>query len=91
MFVLLSEAVMSESTYLMICALLTPIILWPAAFWLWMLLDCIKNEPPGSRDKAAWIFMFLLLGIFGAFAYDISRRKKRIRRETQAGQDCLEE
>ena len=49
------------------------------AFWLWMLLDCIKNELPGSRQRLAWAIFIGVFGVFGAFCYNIGRRKTRIR------------
>jgi hypothetical protein len=48
------------------------------AFWLWMLFDCLKNEAPGSSQKTAWALVIFFFGIFGAFVYNVGRRKKRI-------------
>jgi hypothetical protein len=48
-------------------------------FWLWMLVDCIRNELPGSRKKLAWTVFIAVFGVFGAFCYNVGRRKKRIR------------
>jgi Phospholipase_D-nuclease N-terminal len=49
------------------------------AFWLWMLIDCIRNELPGSRKKLAWGVFIAVFGVFGAFCYNVGRRKSRIR------------
>jgi drug/metabolite transporter (DMT)-like permease len=49
------------------------------AFWIWMLWDCIKNELPGSRQRLAWVIFIGVFGVFGAFCYNIGRRKTRIR------------
>jgi hypothetical protein len=49
------------------------------SFWLWMLWDCIKNEMPGSRERLAWAIFIGIYGVFGAFCYNVGRRKKRIR------------
>jgi hypothetical protein len=49
------------------------------AFWIWMLSDCIRNELPGSRQRLAWAIFIGVFGVFGAFCYNIGRRKTRIR------------
>ena len=59
--------------YLVFCLLL------PVVFWLWMLRDCIKNEPPEGRERLKWIVFITVFGIFGALVYNVGRRKKRIR------------
>ena len=48
-------------------------------FWIWMLWDSIKNELPGSRQRLAWAIFIGVFGVFGAFCYNIGRRKTRIR------------
>ncbi len=49
------------------------------AFWIWMLVDCIMNEPSGSNEKVLWAVLIVVLGCFGAAAYFIFRRGARIR------------
>lgn len=53
--------------------------LFTLAFWTWMLVDCIKNELPGSREKIMWVVLIVFFGLIGAFAYNVGRRKQRIR------------
>jgi hypothetical protein len=48
-------------------------------FWVWTLVDCIRNEVPGSRQKVGWIIAIVFVGPFAAFAYNIGRRKQRKR------------
>jgi hypothetical protein len=48
-------------------------------FWLWMLFDCLKYELPGSSQKIVWTIFIIVFGVFGAFAYNVSRRKQRIK------------
>jgi drug/metabolite transporter (DMT)-like permease len=55
------------------------VMLLSFAFWIWMLSDCIKNELPGSRQRLAWAIFIGVFGVFGAFCYNIGRRKSRIR------------
>ncbi len=47
------------------------------AFWIWMLRDCLRNELPGSREKRTRTVFIVLFGVFGAFAYNVGRRKTR--------------
>ena len=49
------------------------------AFWGWMLTDCLRNEPPGSKEKIFWAILIFVTGLPGAFIYNIGRRRKRIR------------
>jgi uncharacterized RDD family membrane protein YckC len=48
-------------------------------FWIWMLVDAIRNEPPGSNERFLWPLAILLFGPITAFIYNISRRKQRIK------------
>lgn len=44
-------------------------------FWVWMLIDCIMNEP----DRHIWIWVLLIANIPGAIVYFIVRRPLAIR------------
>ena len=46
------------------------------AFWLWMLIDCLRNEPDGS-SKIAWLLVILLAGAVGAPLYFFVRKLGR--------------
>lgn len=48
-------------------------------FWLWMLIDCIKNEPSSGNDKIIWVIVIVVLQFFGALLYYFIRRGQRIR------------
>ena len=54
-------------------------VVWYVVFWIWMLVDCIRNEPAGSSERITWIMILLVIGPVGAMAYHLSRRKERIR------------
>jgi len=47
-------------------------------FWIWMLVDCIKNEPEEGNDKIIWILVIALTGWIGALIYLFARRPTRI-------------
>ena len=48
-------------------------------FWIWALVDCIKNEPSQGNDKIIWVLVILLLQWIGALVYVVVRRPQRIR------------
>lgn len=48
------------------------------AFWVWMLVDCLKNEADGST-KVAWTIVIALAGAIGAPLYYFLRRLPRRR------------
>ncbi|MGH2479425.1 MAG: PLDc N-terminal domain-containing protein [Ktedonobacteraceae bacterium] len=50
------------------------------AFWIWMLVDCLQNEPSEGNDKIAWLLVIILTSGLGALIYFILRRPERIRR-----------
>ena len=43
-------------------------------FWLWMLIDAIKNQ---KENKFMWILLILLLNALGAIVYYLSQKRKR--------------
>lgn len=49
------------------------------AFWVWLLVDCIKNEPAEGNDRVVWVIVIALLGWLGALIYLLARRPTRIR------------
>ena len=48
------------------------------AIWVWMLIDCITNEPSEGNDKVIWLLIILLLHGLGAVLYYFIRRPQRI-------------
>ncbi|GCF09859.1 PLD nuclease N-terminal domain-containing protein [Dictyobacter arantiisoli] len=48
-------------------------------FWIWMLIDCIKNEPSDSNDKIVWIIIIVFTHVIGAIIYYFMRRRPRSR------------
>lgn len=39
------------------------------AFWVWMLVDCLKNEPSEGNGKIAWALVIIVTGCVGAVIY----------------------
>lgn len=48
-------------------------------FWIWMLVDCISNEPKDGREKMVWVIAIALTGAIGGLAYLMVRRPARKR------------
>jgi hypothetical protein len=46
-------------------------------FWLWMLVDCVSNEPSHGNDKLVWILLIVLLPFIGSVLYYFVRRPHR--------------
>jgi hypothetical protein len=46
------------------------------AFWIWMIVDCVTNEPP-SNDKIVWVLIVIFLNWIGATVYFFARRRNR--------------
>jgi hypothetical protein len=59
--------------------LFVPLVLGGTAFWIWMLVDCLQNEPPGSNDKLIWVLVILFGHLLGAAIYYFVRRAERLR------------
>ena len=60
-------------------AMMMSVVLLYIVFWLWMLVDAIVNEPPGSNERIIWPIIIFFLGGFAALIYNVSRRKQRIK------------
>lgn len=56
-----------------------PLCLGTTAFWIWMLIDCLKYEPPGSNEKLIWVLVILFGHLLGAVIYYFVRRVERLR------------
>lgn len=39
------------------------------AFWLVMLLDCIRHEPPAGNRRLLWVAVIILFDFIGAIIY----------------------
>ena len=61
--------------FFLFCGLLA---LAATAFWIWMLVDCIKNEPSEGNDKLIWALVILFAHGLGAIIYFMARRPTRI-------------
>lgn len=49
------------------------------AFWIWMLVDCLKHESSKGNDKLIWVLVIVLTNWIGALIYFFVRRPERKR------------
>lgn len=56
--------------------LLISVILSGIGFWVWMVVDCAKNEK-NSTQKTIWIILMILFWILGAVLYFLVRKLPR--------------
>lgn len=47
-------------------------------FWIWMLIDCLSNEPSQGNDKLVWALVIIFTHGLGAAIYYFVRRPDRI-------------
>jgi hypothetical protein len=46
-------------------------------FWIWMLVDCLKNRALRDTEKLIWVLVIVLLNWLGAVVYFFVARSKR--------------
>jgi hypothetical protein len=45
-------------------------------FWIWMLVDCIRNHRLTSTQKIVWVLVILFLHDLGALIYFFAGRER---------------
>jgi len=45
-------------------------------FWIWMLVDCIKNTRLSETEKVVWVLVIIFLHALGALIYMLAGRDK---------------
>ena len=61
---------------LLLLLFIFPLSLAFFAFWLWMLIDCIRNPALSDGEKIGWTLAIIFLHALGAFIYLLAGRKK---------------
>jgi Phospholipase_D-nuclease N-terminal len=46
-------------------------------FWIWMLVDAIKNQGLGEGEKIGWVLAIVFLHVIGSLLYFFIGRPKR--------------
>jgi len=54
--------------------ILAIILLLTTVFWLWMLVDCVKNKSLSRTRKIVWFLVIFFTHLIGAIAYFIFGR-----------------
>jgi hypothetical protein len=57
--------------------LIIPLAILSFVFWIWMLVDCIKNENISGNEKIAWVLVIALTHFLGAVIYFFAGRQRR--------------
>ena len=47
------------------------------AFWVWMLVDCLKNDGLVGNEKIIWVLVIIFTHFLGAVIYFFVGRPKR--------------
>jgi hypothetical protein len=45
-------------------------------FWIWMIVDCIKNTGLSDTEKVVWVLVIIFLHFLGALIYLLAGRNK---------------
>ena len=45
--------------------------------WIWVLIDCIKNESTEGNERIVWVVVIAVTHWIGALIYLIARRPQR--------------
>ncbi len=45
-------------------------------FWIWMIIDCAKNNRIAGGEKVAWLLVIIFLHFLGALIYFFAGRRK---------------
>jgi hypothetical protein len=46
-------------------------------FWIWMLIDCVKNDGIQTGEKVVWVIVIALTHFIGALIYFFAGRPRR--------------
>ena len=71
--------------FLLLPLLILSFALAALAFWIWMLVDCLTNEPSEGNDKLVWVLVIVFTNWIGALIYFFVRRPNRPKKHAPAG------
>jgi cytochrome c oxidase assembly factor CtaG len=46
-------------------------------FWLWMLVDCVRNRALSDNERLIWVIVICLTHVLGALVYLLAGRRPR--------------
>jgi len=53
------------------------IVISLTVIWIWVLIDCIKNESTEGNERIVWVVVIAVTHWIGALIYLIARRPQR--------------
>jgi hypothetical protein len=60
---------------------LIPLCLFSFIFWIWMLVDCIRNENISGNERLAWSLVIFFTHFLGALIYFfVGRSRQKVNR-----------
>lgn len=66
-----------EIIFILLALFVLPLTLLGFVFWIWMLIDSIKNERLREGEKIAWVLVIALTHVLGAIIYFFAGRSRR--------------
>lgn len=60
---------------LIVIALVIPLVLAAIAFWIWMLVDCVRNRRLSDNERIIWVIVICLTHWLGALIYLLAGRR----------------
>ena len=57
-------------------AMLLSLMLAGVAFWIWMLVDCIRSENLTDNQRIVWTVVIVFMHVLGAAVYLLAGRRK---------------
>ena len=67
----------TELIFIALVIILAVLNIGGIVLWIWMLIDCVTNEPSEDNNKIVWILVIALAGWIGALIYLFVRRPRR--------------
>lgn len=66
---------MLGASELLLLAFVIPLVLATFAFWIWMLVDCVRNRTLSDNERIIWVIVICLTHWLGALIYLLAGRK----------------
>ena len=62
---------------LLIIPIWLTVVIGLLVFWIWILLDCIKNESTEGNERIVWVVVIAVTHWVGGLIYLFARRPER--------------
>jgi Phospholipase_D-nuclease N-terminal len=63
------------SSELIFLAVFIPLVLASFAFWIWMLVDCVRNRALSDNERIIWVIVICVTQWLGALIYLFAGRR----------------